>query len=589
MAFPSSGGYARASHTPSSDVAGWTGLIDLSKLPADWWSNAASDPSLIRVHDDATGDEVPFDVIEFDPVNREGLLRFGWYYKGGSIGGTWSSGGNTVRIYYPTSGRTSYSASDTFGQHNAYDADWVQYLPLEGDADDRTGNNNDGSLSGISFGSNAIAGQVGQGVEIPSQSDHVNCGSAASSAIDGLENLTAISWLNPPSSPDFGEEVFFQKWDGGPGSLQMRVDDSDFQSRVHDGSNKIITDSGAFSRGSWNHMVYRLDGSNIKHFANGDTNLSSTSIGSISTNSDDADWGGNTPFSDGLAENGGLDELQLHAVGRSDPWILEEYGQSNDQDSYWNLGGGTWTFVADSGAVSLAATAAAQSGASAALAETTGLSGTAAGQSGASGILAITREVSATVAAQSGASAGLGVLRSLSATAAASSGASAGLRMTKALGATVAGQSGGSASLSIPGSAEQLAATVAGQSGASASLRVSKALGATGAGQSGGSATVTRIRGMAGTVAAASSGSGAIDVARGLGATVGATSDADAAMGVLRGLGGTATATSGADARLGDAGDAPGPPICFDALAAPSLDYKVQAAPALEYDAEVGC
>ncbi len=123
--------YAEATVTnPSSNLTDFTLAIDLSLLPSEWWALVnTTDGTRGRVCKGDGVTELPGDWIDFNSSNQTGVLRTKW-------SGTLSSSGiQTLRIYPPNTGNTSYSSSDTYGQWNSYDSSWKCYYPNGGVGD----------------------------------------------------------------------------------------------------------------------------------------------------------------------------------------------------------------------------------------------------------------------------------------------------------------------------------------------------------------------------------------------------------------------------------------------------------------------
>jgi hypothetical protein len=102
--------YAEATVTnPSSNLTDFTLAIDLSLLPSEWWALVnTTDGTRGRVCKGDGVTELPGDWIDFNSSNQTGVLRTKW-------SGTLSSSGiQTLRIYPPNTGNTSYSIFGNF-------------------------------------------------------------------------------------------------------------------------------------------------------------------------------------------------------------------------------------------------------------------------------------------------------------------------------------------------------------------------------------------------------------------------------------------------------------------------------------------
>lgn len=339
MAFPSTG-YATQSVTAGASLTDFTLIVDLSDMPADWWTeNDTADGTKGRVFkEDET--ELAVDWISFDSGADSGWVRVKW-------SGTFSgAGANTIRIYPPVAANDSVAAGDTFGAFNAFDDDWKLYLPLDevvnNDVDgykDRTVNANHGQ--GVSMALPAVAGQVGNAQDFDGSADYIDLPDVAYPIANGY---TLVAWINTGGSSTgqiIGRDSF-----GGNRYWQFRVDSGGGKIRFirFDASNNLVANFGTplsyndsaqhqivatFSTA--NGSVIYVDGESVATDLDTTANRSDSgatpSIGST---------GNGAEFFDGL-----IDEGQIHSTARSADWIAEEFASTDDNATYW----GVWEFV----------------------------------------------------------------------------------------------------------------------------------------------------------------------------------------------------------------------------------------------------
>src|SRR6056297_1214654 len=123
---------------PTSALTDFTLIVDLSTMPASWWSAVStSDGTRGRVYKGDGTTRLACDWIDFDDTAETGLLRVLW---SGTLA---STGTQELWIEPPVSGNDAVAADNTYGSDNAYDDDWEGYWP-DGGGSDRTENNNDG-------------------------------------------------------------------------------------------------------------------------------------------------------------------------------------------------------------------------------------------------------------------------------------------------------------------------------------------------------------------------------------------------------------------------------------------------------------
>ena len=374
MALPSTG-YATATITnPSASLTDFTAIVDLSKMPPDWWSAVdTTDATKGRAAIDSGPTEVPADWIAFDSVNETGWVRVKW---SGTLS---SSGTKKIRIYPPQSGNSSYAASDTYGQHNAYRSNWTSYHTLDADPTgtapqylDRTGNNYDANaindttrVSGQivdaahtdqqdpSFDTGTESGQ--EGVEVPAGSYE---------PFTASDSLTLSSWLRVTAltsdSDDFTNEVI-NWWDANAGDgMAISLGGGDV---VSEGIPFVYTSGGntrstansngtAVNDGNWHHIVAVWDQSaaTIAVYIDGELDYSVSSYGDTSSAAaSEVQLRVGTGPENVDTIGGDHDEANAFKEALSAAYVGHEYDQINDQGSFWNLAGGTWTWNAVSG------------------------------------------------------------------------------------------------------------------------------------------------------------------------------------------------------------------------------------------------
>jgi hypothetical protein len=339
MVLPSTGYATAVADAPSSDLGDFSLMVDLSDMPSEWWSAVdTSDGTKGRAAKDSDGTELAVDWIDFDDTAETGWARINW---SGTLGSADSAAARTARIYPPVSGNSSYAAGATYGQHNAYDGDWVGYWTLDEDPSsasvlDRTHNNNTLSTDG-SLHAATVAGKVGNALDF-----------------DGKDPLTGTNLV-----AQLGMSwAFWVNYDGVAGNGPVMtgrtgVDNDTFHARYWgDGDRRVAfeADIGGSEYnagflapldlgGSWHHLVGSIDSlGNGQGYLDG---LPQTVQDYFSDSWADLQIGGRR---DGNALL--LDEVHFHHSERSGAWWSQEYDQTNDNAAFWNIGAGTWTWVA---------------------------------------------------------------------------------------------------------------------------------------------------------------------------------------------------------------------------------------------------
>lgn len=166
--------------------------VDLSLLPAGWWSVVASDGSDIRVSDIGEN-QLPCDpAIHFNKGAKTGFLVF----KG-------TAGGANTCYKIWCGGTATFLAKDsTYGQYNAYQNAAIGFWP-DGSGVDRTRNKNDMQPTGVT----SVAGTIGVSASRFGTGNSSYCGipngftGPYTLSVVSSQNLTGeIAFLNAASS-----------------------------------------------------------------------------------------------------------------------------------------------------------------------------------------------------------------------------------------------------------------------------------------------------------------------------------------------------------------------------------------------------
>ena len=307
---------------PSSALTDFTLMVDLQRMTSDWW--AAVDTTKARrgraFKDDGVT-ELACDWIDFDSVARTGWLRVKW---SGTLA---TSGTQILRVYPPNTANSVQISSSTYGSDNAYDADWLVYIP-DARSVDRTANGNDGT-AGVDVSS--AVGKVGEATSFPGIS---GTGNVIVGDIYDPPDVSVSLWVKPDALYS-GNRYLFSK---NHLEMYMSNQSSFWTATTFTGITHTLD--------TWQHRVGTFDDAtrtrNVYH--NGTNEGSTSSLAALIPNNDDLRIGSD--------ENGGkeylglINEFQVHQTARPSAWVSHEYDQTNDQSAFW----GTWNFSGEASA-----------------------------------------------------------------------------------------------------------------------------------------------------------------------------------------------------------------------------------------------
>jgi len=314
---------------PSAALTDFTLLVDLSDMPANWWSAVdTSDGTRGRVYKGDGSTRLACDWIDFDDTAETGLLRVKW------TGTLATSGTQQLWIEPPVTTNATVAADDTYGSDNAYDDVIEAYWPLTSDANDRTVNGHDGTgETGITYGA-----------------DTGLCGPATD-----FEGSYAINIGKPLGDVDFSLTVVF----GSGSNTYRRILMAGNRHRTE--LCKWATSTELRLKPATTDECHTTIANNTAYFAqatidintgyslrlNGGTAVTDTIEDEFDA---DIDWYiGRRSYSSEQYWDDWMQHAMLYNVLVSDDWADHEYAQIDDNATFW----GSWSWVAAGGGLSI--------------------------------------------------------------------------------------------------------------------------------------------------------------------------------------------------------------------------------------------
>lgn len=302
--------------------------VDLSDLPASFFTNAKSDGCDIRVVESDETTETAFELVSYS-AGGTGELHF----MADSLTG--SGGGDTVfYIYYGNSGASCYATTDTYGA----EAVWTNYVlkyPYEGNSSDSSGSH-DGSNTSVTYS----AGRIGQAAVYAGGSSYTTPGG---SVVDGVYSYsfwiktsanTGIIYSSHNTSAVDYFKVTLGTSGGGSGT------NGKISSGRNGGSGwSNVTQTNTVNSNTWVHMVAIVNGTSISFYKNG----SSDGSGTISSGTF-----GSTPDAEGIASIswalgsdsfvGSLDNFGIYNGALTANWVTTEYNNQSNPGTFYTVG-----------------------------------------------------------------------------------------------------------------------------------------------------------------------------------------------------------------------------------------------------------
>lgn len=276
--------------------------------------------------------QLSFQIEEYDPTTGELLA---WV----NVPSLSPTSNTEVYLYYGNSSSSSDPSSSATWNSN-YKTVWH----LDGNADDATSNNYNGTDNGTS----SATGKIGNGRSFDGSNDYIEKN-------DKLANsypFTLSAWVKPSSSigsDDWAILTFVDKDKGNrmfgihlgedeDGRAVIRARNSSTKDGYSNNSSDDIDD------GNWHYVVgVFTSNSNRKIYVDGqleDTDTRSSSYYSGVDRWSIGRYGDNSPDSyfDGV-----IDEPRVATTNLSDDWILTEYNNQNDPSTFYTISAGMST------------------------------------------------------------------------------------------------------------------------------------------------------------------------------------------------------------------------------------------------------
>lgn len=212
---------------------------------------------------------------------------------------------------------TSTVWEDSHDGENLYEG-LVAFYPFNGNSNDESGNNNNGTVHGATSTSDRF-GNVNSAYVFDGTDDYIEIGNSVSLNI--TEQISISFWAKlETSGPYYFPYHIIEKFECW--GLGQRENDINWGVETPNGYFNIWALN--FSYNKWYHFVMKYDGSNVSIYVNGQLNASQQASGTINTNTNKVyisryNEGGDYYF------DGTLDDFRIYNRSLSDSEIIELY------------------------------------------------------------------------------------------------------------------------------------------------------------------------------------------------------------------------------------------------------------------------
>ena len=331
-----------------ADLTDFPVYVDLSDLPAGFFTHVKSDGSDIRVTKTDETTEVAREVVTITTGSSIGELHF-------KATGTLSSSSDTdYYIYYGNSSASEPAEDATYGRENVWNSDYQGVWHLQEDPSgsapqmlESTSNDRDGTSSGSMTTGDSVAVQIEKGLDFDGSNDYVSASSFGNSS---SSNLTISCWFRPDSvtaDQFLVDESNITSYGGG---LSFRITSGGkLRFWQQDATDALVESSTSISTSVITYGVGTYDGSNSRVYLGGYLDNTAATTALSPRNAANPQIGHSSLL--GGYFDGDMDEVRILSVANTATWISTEYNNQNSPSTFYTTGAEETNGVAEQPAI----------------------------------------------------------------------------------------------------------------------------------------------------------------------------------------------------------------------------------------------
>lgn len=326
-------------------------FVDLSNMPAGFFTTVRSDGGDIRVTRSDGTTEQAREVVYIDTANGEGEMHF--------LANSLSSSTDTdFYVYYGNAAATEPAETDTYGSQNTWVQDFVGVWHLDesvGSATnvyDSTSYSNDGTTEGTMTSADSVAGIIGKGMNFDGTNDSIKIPHSASLNFERTDAFSISSYVKVVgASVDQANSIFSKMDSGSPYrgyDLKARNSSSEMSAEIVSTWNtNVIFVTAPYApsivKDTWSYLAFTYGGdsaaSSVDIYV--DENNQTTTIGHDTLSATIQNTNTARIASRDMVSNvwqdyfeGIIDEVRVSNVKRSDAWMKAEYLNFSNPSSF---------------------------------------------------------------------------------------------------------------------------------------------------------------------------------------------------------------------------------------------------------------
>ncbi|MFW9904138.1 MAG: DUF2341 domain-containing protein, partial [Candidatus Thorarchaeota archaeon] len=308
----------------SGDLTDFPILIDI--IDEDLYNNIQVDGGDI-FFTNSTGHKLPHEIDICDRHSSSTQIHLVAWIKIPNLSSTKDT---TISMYYGNPTCANQDSPEEVWDNN-YMGVWHLSESPTGPIIDSSDNNNDGTSYGSMTTADQVEGKIDGSLAFDGDDDYISCGD-----VDVVEEITVSLWvkfttINPPANIDYVTK-------GGSYKIwQEGNKDGFFLFTLY--TTPTTWNTSAYINPSqptdtWMYLVGKYDGSTTYFYVDGVLSESDPLPGTINQNDIDLEFGRRI---DNGYLNGSIDEVRISNVSRSVDWIVTEYNNQYDLNSFYSV------------------------------------------------------------------------------------------------------------------------------------------------------------------------------------------------------------------------------------------------------------
>ncbi|MEK7995717.1 MAG: DUF2341 domain-containing protein, partial [Planctomycetota bacterium] len=202
---------------------------------------------------------------------------------------------------------------------------------------DSTANANHGTSQGAMTSGDQVAGKIGGSLDLDGVNDTVGLGTDTDFHFNGTLPFTVTAWVKPATGA--AGKYIVSRYNSGVLGNWYFVFSSTLKLRAYREISPYtaLTGSTSLPYDQWSHAVMRYDGTNLAVFLNGVSDATPLASGNITDNQSNVNtFIGSSETSNSPSDFyvGGIDNVRISNIARSDGWVTTEYNNLNSPSTF---------------------------------------------------------------------------------------------------------------------------------------------------------------------------------------------------------------------------------------------------------------